>query len=73
MLNVTSTSAISKFVEFHTEMPRLFSNEEYTDIHFVYGFCNGNARAAVRKINADLATEEYRIARCLQIFTPNYD
>lgn len=24
-----------------------FSNEEYADIHFIYGFCNGNARAAV--------------------------
>ncbi|EZA52544.1 hypothetical protein X777_08023 [Ooceraea biroi] len=30
-------------------MPKVFSNEEYTDIHFVYGFCEGNARAAVRE------------------------
>ncbi|EZA47422.1 hypothetical protein X777_05112 [Ooceraea biroi] len=30
-------------------MPKVFSNEEYTDIHFVYGFCDGNARAAVRE------------------------
>ncbi|EZA56920.1 hypothetical protein X777_15925 [Ooceraea biroi] len=30
-------------------IPKVFSNEEYTDIHFVYGFCDGNARAAVRE------------------------
>ncbi|GLV45978.1 hypothetical protein CBL_02928 [Carabus blaptoides fortunei] len=24
-------------------MPMLFSNEEYTDIHYVYGLCDGNA------------------------------
>ena len=29
-------------------MPR-FSNQEYADILFVYGFCNGNGRAAVRQ------------------------
>ena len=28
-----------------------FSYEEYADMHFVYGFCNGNTTAAV---------EEYR-------------
>jgi hypothetical protein len=27
----------------------MFSNAEYADIHFVYGFCNGNAEAAVRE------------------------
>lgn len=30
-------------------MPRTFSNQEYADIHFVYGYCNGNARSAVRE------------------------
>ena len=30
----------------------LFSYEEYADMHFVYGFCNGNTTAAV---------EEYRL------------
>jgi hypothetical protein len=29
----------------------VFSHTEYCDMHFVYGFCDGNARAAV---------EEYR-------------
>ena len=30
-------------------MPFLFSHVEYCDMHFVYGFCNGNARAAVEE------------------------
>nr|XP_022899847.1 uncharacterized protein LOC111413192 isoform X1 [Onthophagus taurus]XP_022904398.1 uncharacterized protein LOC111416573 isoform X1 [Onthophagus taurus]XP_022908692.1 uncharacterized protein LOC111420023 isoform X1 [Onthophagus taurus]XP_022910407.1 uncharacterized protein LOC111421476 isoform X1 [Onthophagus taurus] len=30
-------------------MPRLFSTEEYADIHFIYGFCDGNAEAASRE------------------------
>jgi hypothetical protein len=28
-------------------MPFVFSLVEYCDMHFVYGFCDGNARAAV--------------------------
>ena len=32
-------------------MPFVFSHVEYCDMHFVYGFCNGNSRASV---------EEYR-------------
>jgi len=31
------------------EMPFVFSHVEYCDMHFVYGFCNGNARAAVEE------------------------
>ena len=30
-------------------MPFLFSHMEYCDMHFVYGFCDGNARAAVEE------------------------
>lgn len=30
-------------------MPNLFNNAESADIHFVYGFCDGNAAAAVRE------------------------
>ena len=33
-------------------MPFVFSHVEYCDMHFVYGFCDGNALAAV---------EEYRM------------
>src|SRR5215469_896610 len=28
-------------------MPFVFSHVEYCNMHFVYGFCDGNARAAV--------------------------
>ena len=28
-------------------MPFVFSHVEYCDMHFVYGFCDGNACAAV--------------------------
>jgi hypothetical protein len=31
------------------KMPFVFSHVEYCDIHFVYGFCNGNALAAVEE------------------------
>ena len=27
----------------------VFSHVEYCDMHFVYGFCDGNARAAVEE------------------------
>ena len=30
-------------------MPFMFSHVEYCDMHFVYGFCDGNARAAVEE------------------------
>jgi len=30
-------------------MPFVFSHAEYCDMHFVYGFCNGNACAAVQE------------------------
>jgi len=30
-------------------MPFVFSHVEYCDVHFVYGFCNSNACAAVEE------------------------
>jgi len=30
-------------------MPFVFSQVQYCDMHFVYGFCKGNARAAVEE------------------------
>ncbi|XP_076658727.1 uncharacterized protein LOC143362438 [Halictus rubicundus] len=30
-------------------MPQVFTNREYADMHFICGFCNGNARAATRE------------------------
>ena len=38
-------------VYWDANMPFVFSHVEYCDMHFVYGFCNGNLRASV---------EEYR-------------
>ena len=29
------------------KMPRTFTHEEYADMVYVYGYCNGNANAAV--------------------------
>ena len=31
------------------KMPFVFSHVEYCDMNFVYGFCDGNARAAVQE------------------------
>jgi len=31
------------------KMPFVFSHVEYCDMHFVYGFCDGNARADVQE------------------------
>jgi hypothetical protein len=43
-------------------MPFVFSHVEYCDMHFVYGFCDRNARAAVdeyqRRFPDRLATED---------------
>ena len=30
-------------------MPNTFTSQEYCDIHFVYGFCNGSSDAARRR------------------------
>ena len=30
-------------------MPFLFSHVEYCDMHYVYGYCDGNASAAVNE------------------------
>jgi len=35
-------------------MPFVFSHVEYFDMHFVYGFCNGNAHAAVEEYHRRL-------------------
>ena len=61
-IHVYARSSVCKAVVLITEvavtyllrvakMPFVFFHVEYCDIHFVYGFCNGNALAAV---------EEYR-------------
>ena len=50
-------------------MPFVFSHVEYCDMHFVYGFCNGNARAAVEEYQGVFPTEGFRLEVYLLVFT----
>jgi len=50
-------------------MPFVFSNVEYCDMHFVYGFCNGNARAAVEEYQDVFPTEGFRLEVFLLVLT----
>ena len=50
-----------RVTERFVKMPRTFTHEEYADMVYVYGYCNGNANAAV---------DEYRRRYPLQR-TPN--
>jgi hypothetical protein len=42
-------------------MPFVFSHVEYCDKHFVYGFCNGNARAAVEEYQRRFPDHDQRV------------
>jgi len=50
-------------------MPFMFSHVEYCDMHFVYGFCNGNARAAVEEYQGVFLTEGFHLEVFLLILT----
>ena len=50
-------------------MPFVFSHVEYCDMHFVYGFCNGNARAAVEEYQRRFPIEGFRLEVYLLVFT----
>uniref|UniRef100_V5G098 DUF4817 domain-containing protein n=1 Tax=Anoplophora glabripennis TaxID=217634 RepID=V5G098_ANOGL len=66
-------------------MPRTFTNEEYADFHFIYGFANGNAEEAVREYrrrypnrrqpNANVFIETHRRFRLfgLKQYLENHD
>jgi len=41
-------------------MPFVFSHAEYCDMHFMRGFCDGNARAAVDSYQRRFLNEEFR-------------
>ena len=43
----TALRMVGRFVYGVAKMPFVFSHVEYCDLHFVYGFCDINARAAV--------------------------
>lgn len=41
-----------------------FTHQEYADMHFIYGFCNGNARAVAREYQRrfpNRRTSDYRM------------
>ena len=42
-------------------MSFVFSHVEYCDMHFVYGFCNGNAHAAVEEYQKRFPTEGFHL------------
>jgi len=49
-------------------MPFVFSHVEYCDMHFVYGFCDGNALAAVEEYRRRFP-EGFRLDVYLLVFT----
>ncbi|EZA58643.1 hypothetical protein X777_14812 [Ooceraea biroi] len=52
-------------------MPRTYSNVEYADMVFVYGFCDGNAREAVREYARRFPTRAVR-TRCNACIAKKY-
>ena len=46
-------------------MSHIFTNAEYADMMYVYGFCDGSATAAVEEYTVDgLLCAEFRIVKC---------
>ena len=43
-----------RVTERFVKMPRTFRHEEYADMVYVYGYCNGNANAAVGESNVKI-------------------
>jgi len=50
-------------------MPFVFSHVEYCDMHYVYGFCDGNALAAVEEYRRRFLIEGFRLEGYLREFT----
>ena len=53
-------------------MPFVFSQVEYCDMHFVYGFCDGNARAAVEEYQRVFPIEGFRLEVYSREFTRHF-
>jgi hypothetical protein len=49
MLQIANTAVISCCDDCAVTVKMSFSYEKYADMHFVYGFCNGNTTAAVKE------------------------
>jgi len=50
-------------------MPFVYSHVEYCDMHFVYGFCDGNSCAAVEECQRRFTDAEFRLEVYLREFT----
>ena len=50
-------------------MPFLFSHVEYCDMHYVYGYCDGNASAAVNKYRRRYPEREFHQNAYLPVFS----
>jgi hypothetical protein len=48
-----------------------FSNEEYADMHFVYGMANGNGRKAQRMYAENIQIDSIHVIRHLKGFMSN--
>jgi len=52
-------------------MPFLFSHVEYCDMHFVYGFCDGSARAAVEEYQMRFSRAKDSFSKCIYTNSPD--
>jgi hypothetical protein len=43
----------------------MYTNAEYADIHFVYGFCDGNAAAAAREYQLSYPDRRHLVKACV--------
>jgi hypothetical protein len=49
-------------------MLNTFTNEEYTNMHFMYSFCNGSGRAAVVETSNIIHFAKFHIAKHLRMY-----
>ena len=53
------------------KMPFVFTHVEYCDMHFVYGFCDGNARAAVDEYRRRFPGSKDSVSKCIYANSPD--
>ena len=67
---VTLASALQSVGELRSaNMPFVFPHVEYCDIHFLYGFCDGNANAAVEEYRRRYPERRFCLEAYLHVFT----
>ena len=52
-------------------MPFVFSHVEYCEMHFLYGFCDGNARAAVEEYQRPFSGSKDSVSKCIYANSPD--